>query len=204
MEELVRKGLVRNIGVSNFSIEDIRTVQQHSQIPVAVNQFECHPYMQLRELRQFCAEQKIVVTAHTSLGSPGNPWPEFHPPKLMEDKVILQISNKYSKSTANVLCRWAQQRNMIVLPKSITPVRIAENINGLNFDLSEVDLQLIDELDMGPKGRFNHPVTPWLGRGPFPDDVAHFKQWQQFDGLVCAVLTPFNTDDSINFQIIDR
>jgi len=57
---------------------------------------------------------------------------------------------------------------------------------------------------MGDHGRFNHPATPWLGRGVFPDDVNHYKAWKKFDGQVCAVLTPFNADDTLNFPVIDR
>jgi len=128
MEELVRLGLVRNIGVSNFAISDIQEVLKHNKLPIAVNQFECHPYLQLKELRSFCAEHKIVVTAHTSLGSPGNPWSDIHPPKLMEDPLVMKLALQYNKSPANILCRWALQNNLIALPKSITESRIKENL----------------------------------------------------------------------------
>lgn len=107
MEALVDKGLVRNIGVSNFEIKDIQKILKVASKPVAVNQFELHPYHQRRALTTFCADQGIAVTAHTSLGSPANPWSDFHPPPLLADQTVCRLAAAKQRSPAQILLRWA-------------------------------------------------------------------------------------------------
>lgn len=95
---------------------------------------------------------------------------------------------------------------MVILPKSIVLSRIKSNIDEpLRIALSLGDLQTLDELDKGPEhGRFNHPITPWLGRGPFSDDTKLYKNFKKFDGIIAAALTPLNPDGlSVNFSLIE-
>jgi diketogulonate reductase-like aldo/keto reductase len=95
MEKLVDEGLVKNIGVSNFEIEHIKVIQAVNKKPIAVNQFETQPYYQRNELVNYCIENKIVVTAHTSLGSPGNCMSDHHAsPPLMDDPVLKKIAEE--------------------------------------------------------------------------------------------------------------
>eukprot|EP01060_Flectonema_neradi_P014998 TRINITY_DN2169_c0_g1_i1.p1 TRINITY_DN2169_c0_g1~~TRINITY_DN2169_c0_g1_i1.p1 ORF type:complete len:338 (+),score=77.74 TRINITY_DN2169_c0_g1_i1:48-1016(+) len=177
MEKLVEEGLVRNIGVSNFEIEHLKEVQKVATKPIAVNQFETQPYYQRRELVNYCKVHDIVVTAHTSLGSPGNVMSSHHAsPPLMADPVINEIATELKKTPAQILLRWAIQRPTIVLPKSVTPARIEANFNCFDFELSAEHIKKIDNLDKeGLQGCFNHPKTPWLGRSDFKKgETAHY------------------------------
>jgi len=94
MEELVKEGLVKNIGVSNFEIADIQRILKINTIPIACNQYECHPYFNRSALRQFCESNEIVVAAHSSLGSSTNPWADVHSCKLLDDPTVNQLAVK--------------------------------------------------------------------------------------------------------------
>jgi diketogulonate reductase-like aldo/keto reductase len=179
MEALVDEGLATNIGVSNFEIEHLQRIQAIATKPIAVNQFETQPYYQRTPLVNYCQEHGIVVTAHTSLGSPGNVMKSHHASApLMQDPVVAQIAADVGRAPANVLLRWAVQRGTIVLPKSVTAARIASNADIFSFELSAAQMAAINALDKpGLEGCFNHPKTPWLGRGDFkPGEMAHYYQ----------------------------
>lgn len=178
MEKLVDEGLVKNIGVSNFEIEHLKVIQGVNKKPIAVNQFETQPYFQRNELVNYCIENKIVVTAHTSLGSPGNCMSQHHSsPPLMDDAVLKQIAETKGKSSSHVLLRWALQRPTIVIPKSVTPSRIQSNAELFDFELSPEEMAQINALDKpGLEGCYNHPKTPWLNRGEFTGSTAHYNQ----------------------------
>jgi aldehyde reductase len=125
MEKLVDAGLCKNIGLSNHEIKDIRAIQKVAKKPIAVNQFETQPYYQRNPLVNYCSKHGIVVTAHTSLGSPGNVMSSKHKSApLMQDALINKIAAKKGKTPAQILLRWALQRPTIVIPKSVTASRI--------------------------------------------------------------------------------
>jgi len=178
MESLVDEGLVKNIGVSNFEIEHIKVIQACNKKPIAANQFETQPYFQRNELVNYCLENKIIVIAHTSLGSPGNCMSDHHKaPPLMDDAVVKAIAEAKGKSASHVLLRWAIQRPTVVIPKSVTPSRIASNSELFDFELSTEEMNQINALDKpGLEGCFNHPNTPWLNRGEFTGTTAHYNK----------------------------
>ena len=169
MEKLVAAGLVKNIGVSNFEIPALKKVLAVATLPVAVNQFESQPYYPRSELVSFCHSNGIVVTAHTSLGSPANVMSSHHASKpLMQDEEVIRIAKELDTTPAKVLLRWGLQRPTVVIPKSVTPARIASNFDVFSFTLSDAHMATLNSLEKpGLEGCFNHPKTPWLGRSEF-------------------------------------
>ncbi|MFA6355083.1 MAG: aldo/keto reductase [Candidatus Paceibacterota bacterium] len=158
MEKLVEKGLTKAIGVANFTAPMLIDLLSYAKIKPSVNQIEMHAYLQQPELLEFCKYNDIVVTAYSPLGSPGNSKDKGFP-ALLEDKVINEIANIYNKTPAQILIRWAIQREIVVIPKSVTPERIQENINVFDFELSETDTKKIEELNKNL--RFVDPYLWW-------------------------------------------
>lgn len=158
MEELVKAGLVKAIGVSNFTAPMLIDLLSYAKIKPAVNQVELHAYLQQTEFLEFCKYHDIVLTAYSPLGSPGN-FKDKGFPILIEDSVIKEIARVHNKSPAQVLIRWGIQRKTIVIPKSVTPERIKENIDVFDFELSEKEMKEV--ADLNKNLRFVNPYPWW-------------------------------------------
>ena len=147
MEAMVRQGLVRSIGLSNFNIKQINEIRNMATVPVSVLQIENHPYLSQQDLVLYAQSRNIVVTAYSPLGSPDRPWGKPDEPNLFDNKVIRELAHKYNKTAAQILIKFQAQRNIAVIPKSVTPSRIASNFNIFDFMLSDEDMMSIMNLN---------------------------------------------------------
>ncbi|WP_077324292.1 aldo/keto reductase [Virgibacillus siamensis] len=138
MEKLYNDGRVKAIGVCNFNIEHLQRLLDECDIVPAVNQVECHPYLQQKEMKEFCKQHNIFVESWSPLMSGGD---------VLSNDVVKGIADQYGKTIAQVVLRWHLQSNSIVIPKSVTPSRIEENFDVFDFELSEDDMNKIAELD---------------------------------------------------------
>lgn len=136
MEKLVEEGLVKSIGISNFSVSLTKDLLSYAKIVPAVNQIELHPFLPQTDLLNFLEEHNIKVTAYSPLGRAEQTGP-------LGDEVVKSVATKYSKTPAQILIRWAIDRNTIVIPKSVKNERIEENFNVLDFKLTQEE---VDEI----------------------------------------------------------
>jgi 2,5-diketo-D-gluconate reductase A len=137
LEEFYRDGRARSIGVSNFQPHHLRRLHTESEVPPAVDQIEVHPYLTQEDVRAFCGEHQIGVEAWSPIGRG----------RVLDDPEIVTIARRVGKTPAQVVLRWHIERGDIVFPKSVTPERIAENIDIFDFELSGEDVEAITALN---------------------------------------------------------
>jgi diketogulonate reductase-like aldo/keto reductase len=158
LEKLLADGKVRAIGVSNFMVDHLTRLLDHAEVVPAVNQIEVHPYFAQAEVQAFGAEHGILTQAWSPIGGITFYRDGAHPSAL-EDPVIGRIAEAHAKSPAQVMLRWGLQHGRSVIPKSVSPHRIAQNLDVFDFELSAGDMAAIDALDTGRRG------------GPEPEDI---------------------------------
>lgn len=151
MEECVGKGLVRHIGVCNFSTKKLGDLLAAASIAPMMNQVELHPYLQQHEMLKFCRENNILLTAYSPLGSSDRPkgMKKKDEPTLLDNGVLGKIAAKHQKTVAQILISWALARETVVIPKSVNEQRLRENFEAQELQLDEEDMATIAGLDMG-------------------------------------------------------
>jgi 2,5-diketo-D-gluconate reductase A len=149
LEQLLAEGRVRAIGVSNFEIEHLERLANETDITPALNQVELHPNFPQTELRAYHDSHGILTEAWGPLGQNSG---------MLEDARVLGVADKHDRTPAQVVLRWHIQIRNVVIPKSVTPDRIRENIDVFDFELDNADMETIAQLDMG------------LRRGPHPNE----------------------------------
>jgi diketogulonate reductase-like aldo/keto reductase len=138
MVSLLREGKARAIGVSNYTIDDLKEILQDSDIVPAVNQVEFHPFLYQKELLGFCEKNTIQLEAYSPLTRG----------KRLNHPTISAVAKKYgNKTSAQVLIRWSLQHNLVVIPKSIHEDRILENSQVFDFQIRPEDMKLLDSLN---------------------------------------------------------
>ncbi|MGZ4428402.1 MAG: aldo/keto reductase [Nocardioidaceae bacterium] len=140
MEKLYLDGRIRAIGVSNFQPGHLRRLLDSSDVVPVVNQIELHPYLQQEELRRIDRELGIATEAWSPIARGG---------ELLREPVLTRLADKHARTPAQVVLRWHLQLGNVVIPKSVTPSRIAENIDVFGFELDDEDLAAIASLDRG-------------------------------------------------------
>ena len=153
LEQLYASKRVRAIGVSNFKPHHLETLLQGAETVPAVNQIELHPFFQQQATRAYCAEHGIAIESYSPLMRGG---------EVLGHPVITNLAQTYGKTPAQVVLRWHVQSGFIVIPKSVKPERIRENIALFDFELSAGDMRAIASMDREQR----------LGSDP---DTANFK-----------------------------
>jgi alcohol dehydrogenase (NADP+) len=145
MIEAKKQGLVKHIGVSNFSSKKLDDLMSQTTDAPEMNQVELHPFLPQSELIQFCRENNIHNTAYSPLGS-GDRSAQMKAedePSLLEEPAIVEIAEKHKVSPAQVLIKWAVSRGTAVIPKSTTEKHIISNLESISVKLDEEDLKKI-------------------------------------------------------------
>ncbi|MDA3649159.1 aldo/keto reductase [Saccharopolyspora indica] len=136
-QKLYDEGRAKAIGVSNFQVPHLRRLFDETDVVPAVNQIELHPNLPQAELRAFHAEHGIATEAWSPLGQGKG---------LLDDTTLSSLGEKYGKSPAQIVLRWHLQLGNVVIPKSVTPSRIEENIEVFDFELADDDVAAITAL----------------------------------------------------------
>lgn len=150
MAKLKEKGLVKSIGVSNFTVSKLEKLMAECGIVPAVNQVELHPYNPQPELLEYCAEKGIVLTAYSPLGSADRPesMKEADEPPLLQNEVVLATAEQEGLTPGQLLIAWALARGTSVIPKSVNAGRIAENLAAASHELSTVARAALDGIEL--------------------------------------------------------
>lgn len=148
LEKLYNDGKVRAIGVSNFHIHHLEDLMKDAEIKPMVDQVEYHPNLTQKELHAFCKEQGIQLEA----------WSPLMQGKLLDHPVLSEIADRHNKTTAQVIIRWDLQNGVVTIPKSIKEERIKSNSDVFDFELSNEEMEKIDNLNQN------------LRCGPDPDN----------------------------------
>ncbi len=140
LETLYANNRVRVIGVSNFTPVHLQELLETCTVAPMVNQIELHPKFQQYETREFCARHDIQIESYSPLMRGG---------ELLNDPVLLKLADKHQKTPAQIVLRWHIQNGFVVIPKSVTPARIEENVSIFDFVLDEDDMAAIAAMDEG-------------------------------------------------------
>ena len=141
MEEIYQSGRARAIGVSNFLVHHLEGLLRESHIVPSVNQVEFHPFLVQPELVGFCQSHMIQVEA----------WSPLMSGQIFTVQAVQELAEKYHKTPAQIALRWDLQHEVVTIPKSTHPNRIAENTQVFDFELSQADMNVLDALDEGKR-----------------------------------------------------
>jgi len=140
-EQLYKEGRIRAIGVTSFSSERLQDLFLHNEIKPAVNQLETHPFFQQKAANMFLQQEGIQHEA----------WAPFAEGKndIWNNPVLKAIAEKHGRTVGQVVLRWLNQRNVVVIPKTVRKERMIENLNSFDFTLSPCEMETIAKLDTG-------------------------------------------------------
>lgn len=157
MEQLVDEGLVKHIGVSNFSVVLMRDLMTYARIRPSMLQVELHPYLTQEKLVRFCQQQEIAVTGFSPLGAMSyfSIGMAEEGESVLDQPVVKAAAARHGKTPAQVVLRWGVQRGTAIIPKTSKPDRLSENIDLFDFELSSGEMNSIAALNQNR--RFNDP-----------------------------------------------
>ncbi|QPV63081.1 aldo/keto reductase [Halosimplex litoreum] len=150
MATLHDEGLVRNVGVSNFSAYQLSCAHHISDVPIAVNQIEFHPWLQRPDLVEYCRETDTVIEAAAPLART----------EVFEDEAVQTLADEYDRHPAQIVLKWATERDVVVLPKSSAPEHVASNVDLFGWSMADEDLETLDGRDRD-EPVYDHPARDW-------------------------------------------
>jgi len=143
-EELVKiqkNGQAKSIGVSNYTVRHLKELLKITDIVPAINQVELHVFLQQPDLIDYCRSKNIQIEAYSPIAQA----------KILDNPVIQKIADKHSKSYVQIMLKWLLENDLVIIPKSVTPKRIKENIDLFSFKLDEEDLSELKKLDLNKR-----------------------------------------------------
>jgi len=150
MEEYHRAGALRAIGVSNFEPRHVDDILDAGTVTPAINQCECHAYLPQTELRHYCASRGILFSAYGSAGANG----------LLQDDLVREIAARHARTPAQISLRYAVQRGLVALTKSLSERRIRKNGLIFDFELSDEEMGMLDGLGCGQRSYWDNSDAP--------------------------------------------
>lgn len=164
MEECARLGLARSIGISNFNQEQITRLLGVAKILPVNNQVEVSINLNQKSLIEFCKKHNITITAFSPLGQPGN---RAGIPNSLDNPKVIELSKKYNKTPAQIALRYVLQHGIAIIPKTVTPSRLRENMNIFDFVLTDEEMTTIASIGTGQRvSRFSdakgHKYYPFV------------------------------------------
>lgn len=156
LERLHREGRIRAIGVSNFYPDRLADLIVHNEIVPAVNQIETHPFFSRADYQTLMTEWGVQIES----------WAPFAQGKndLFTNPVLAAIAKDHDRAVSQIVLRWLIQRNIVVIPKTVTPARMVENFDVFGFELNQSEMNLISALDGGASLFVDHR-TPESAKG---------------------------------------
>ncbi len=140
LEELEAKGNILAIGVSNFQIHHLEALLETANVVPMINQVECHPHLKQIKLQEYMQDKGIAMMAYGQFGQ-GN----------IDDEVLHKLAKKHDKTLHQIILRYLIQRNIFVIPKSVTPERIASNFEIFDFKLTMDEMNMINDIKMAKR-----------------------------------------------------
>lgn len=137
MEDFYHKGIIRNLGVSNFDISHMETIKQFSTIPIYTNQIELSPFLKRPKVTKYMNDNNILISAHSSLAKG----------EKFDDHTINSLSQKYFKSPAQIMLQWGLQQGFNVIPRSSKKNHIVEDFQ-LDFKINQSDMQMLNDIQI--------------------------------------------------------
>jgi methylglyoxal/glyoxal reductase len=141
MESIYESGKSRAVGVSNYHIHHLKQIAKSSKLVPHVNQVECHPFLQQKDLRKYCEDNGIAFQA----------WSPLMQGNFKGIEALESIASKHKKTPSQVILRWNLQSNILTIPKSVREERIIENSKIFDFTLDPEDMKKIESLDCGKR-----------------------------------------------------
>jgi len=200
MESFVNEGLVRSVGVSNFSLKQLKRLIDNCKIKPAVLQIEVNAFWVDRTLISFAQKQDIHVTAFSPFGAPERPWATEKTPNLLKDEKVLVVAREVNRTAPQVLIRYCFQMGLSVVVRGTSPTNMDQNYQSIDFMLTDEHLKTLDTLNKR-EGRaiyfpelMHHPDYPFYD---FSDNEAAKEEGKGESGVQGANRNKEEADESI-------